>query len=207
MGQDSDATAMRRRLSSEERRAQLIAVGRAEVERTSFESLSTDDVAEAAGISRSLLFHYFPTREDFLLALAADAADELLAITDPEPGLPPRERLRAALEAYVVHVTEHRRTYLSLVRGAAGGGAEMQAVFDRTRGELAARILDGLGAPAGTAPDTLRLMARGYVALAEELTVSWLRDPQLPRQAFLELLEGAAVALVSVVGVTLDAGA
>lgn len=194
----------RRRLSREARRAQLVALGRREVERVSFDGLSTDRVAEAAGISRGLLFHYFPTRDDFLVAVATDAADELMDVLEPDPSQPPLQQLRSSLSAYVDHITTQRDTYLALIRGAAGGKPEMLAVFDRTRGVLADRILEGLD----ISPDDdarLRYLARGYIAFAEELAVTWLRDPaELGRDELIETLELALLGMLGSAGVDLQ---
>lgn len=195
----------RRRLSREERRAQLVALGREEVEQVSFDGLSTDRVAAAAGISRGLLFHYFPTRDDFLVAVATDAADELLEVLDPDPSLPPLAQLRSSLAAYVDHITVHRETYLALIRGAAGGKPELLAVFDRTRGVLADRILEGLDLSPGDDP-RLRYLARGYIAFAEELAVTWLRDPaELGRDELLATLELALLGMLGAAGVDIEA--
>lgn len=189
-------------MSREERRAQLIEVGRRQVERSSFDELSTDDVAAAAGISRGLLFHYFPTRDDFMLAVAEDAARELVGVIDADPELEPFSRLRAALAAYVDHVTDHRETYLALIRGAAGGSAQMQRVFERTRGVLAERILRGLDLHPEDAPRPVRYVARGYVGFAEEVVVTWLRDEDgaVSRQELIDLLEASAAEMLGAVG-------
>ncbi|MDX1621775.1 MAG: TetR/AcrR family transcriptional regulator [Nitriliruptorales bacterium] len=190
----------RKRLSREERRAQLIAIGRRQVEASSFAELSTDAVADEAGISRGLLFHYFPTRQDFLVALAQDAAQELLELTAPDESLPPLDRLRAGLEAYLDYVTERADLYLALVRGAAGGAAELQEVFDATRRQLAARILMGLGLDDESG--RMRLAAQGYVAFTEEVVVSWLRagDGKVARDELVDQLVRSALAVLTAAG-------
>lgn len=194
----------RRRLSREARRAQLVALGREEVERVSFDGLSTDRVAAAADISRGLLFHYFPTRDDFLVAIAEDAAEELLTILDPDPALPPIAQLQASLQAYIDHISDHRTTYLALIRGAAGGKPEMLAVFDRTRGALADRILAGLDVPPAEGP-RLRAIARAYIAFTEEIAVTWLRDGAgLDRDELLELLGASFLGILQAAGVELE---
>lgn len=166
------------------------------VESSSFDAVSVDDVARAAGISRSLLFHYFPTKRDFQIALAEQAAAELLARIAPDPALAPIEQLRAGARAYLDHVTSRREAYLSLVRGAAGGDDRMRAVFDRTRGQIASWLLAGLGYQDATAPARLRLAARGWVAMVEEMCVAWLHTGDLDRDEFVALTEDAAVNLL-----------
>lgn len=196
----------RRRLSREDRRAQLIDIGRREVERTSFDGLSTDDVAARAGISRGLLFHYFPTRDDFLVALAEDAADELLERTAPDDSLETVARLRAGLRAYVEFVTEHEDMYVALIRGAAGGGVRMLEVFERTREVQAERILAGLGFEPGDAPPLVQHAARGYVAFVEEVVVAWLDgDGDSSLDGILDFLERAGVAIVTATGIDVPA--
>lgn len=196
----------RRRLSRDERRAQLIEVGRRQVEGSSFDELSTDAVAEEAGISRGLLFHYFPSRREFLIALAEDASDELLAVTAPDEGLEPLVRLRAGLESYIDYVGERSELYLGLVRGAAGGSADMQQVFDRTRRVLADRMLDGLGLDPHDAPRALRHATSGYIAFSEEVVVSWLREGRegMSRSGLVELLVEVALATLRAAGAPED---
>ncbi len=196
----------RRRLSRDERRAQLIEVGRRQVEASSFDELSTDAVADEAGISRGLLFHYFPTRRDFLVVLAEDASEELLALTAPDEALDPVARLRQGLEAFVGYVAERRELYLALIRGAAGGGVEMQEVFDRTRAVLAGRILDGLGLRPGEPGDPLRVAARGYIAFVEEAVVTWLRagEGRMARDQLIDLLEEAGLSLLGAAGAPVE---
>ncbi len=189
------ANAPRTRLEPEARRAQLVNVGLQMLGSRPLDQVAVDDVAAAAGISRALLFHYFPTKRDFHVAVAEAAAGELLARTDPDPGLPARARLRAAVTAYVDHVADKRDAYVAFIRGASGGDPEIRAVYDRTRTAFTARVLDGLGLL--DAPPRLRVAVRGWVAFTEEVTVDWLAREDLSRAQVVDLLDEALVALVT----------
>jgi AcrR family transcriptional regulator len=189
------ANAPRTRLEPEARRAQLVDVGLRMLDSRPLDQVAVDDVAAAAGISRALLFHYFPTKRDFHVAVAAAAADELLARTDPDPALPPRARVRAAVTAYVDHVADKRDAYVAFIRGASGGDPELQAVYDRTRTAFTLRVLDGIGLPA--APPSLRVVVRGWVAFTEEVTVDWLARGELTRDQVVDVLDEALAALVT----------
>lgn len=191
------------RLTREERRTQLIDLGMQMVEASSFDAVSVDDVAARAGISRSLLFHYFPTKRDFQLALAEHAADDLLDRIAPDLDLDPIERLRAGSRNYIDYVAERREAYLSLVRGAAGGDDAMRAVFDGTRAQIAEWMLIGLGHTPEDAPQDLWLAARGWVALVEEMCIVWLQTDALGRDEFVDLMERATTALFAGLGVDL----
>src|SRR6266702_2602494 len=141
------------RLNPDTRRAQLVELGVRMLATRRLEDLSVEALAEQAGISRGLLFHYFRSKQEFHLEVVRAAARELLARTAPDVGLAPLEQLTTSLAAFIDYVTENRDAYVSLVRGAASGDATVRRVSDETRTELANRVLkhlDALGLPADT---------------------------------------------------------
>jgi AcrR family transcriptional regulator len=198
------ATAPRTRLDPEARRAQLVALGLDMLSRRPLGEVAIDEIAAKAGISRGLLFHYFPTKRDFYVAVVQAAADDILARTDPDPDLPILDQLRAGTAAFVDYVSENRDAYVGLLRGASGGDAELQAVFDTTRSRFTDRLLHHLGVP-DPAPPKVRLAARGWVALSEEVVIDWLVRGDLPRDELIAFLDHALIALVgTAVGITVQ---
>ena len=193
---DLDALAGRARLPPETRRAQLVTIGLEMVEVSSFDGLSVDEVARRAGISRTLLFHYFPTRNDFLVAVAEAAAQELLAFTEPAQELEGLARLDDSLTRYLDYVHARKDAYLSALRGAAAGDEALRRVFDGTRQRIAERILEGVVEDPAGASASLRTAARGYVGFCEEAACYWLTDGGADRQEMLDLLRRAALALL-----------
>lgn len=185
------------RMSRDERREQLLVLGARQVAAGSFDDLSLDAVAAEAGISRSLLFHYFPSRLDFVVAIAEDAAAQLLEVTDVEEGPTPAVTLRRGLEAFVDHIEERAASYVSLVRGALGGEPPLRAVSDRTRATISERIVDVL-VGVGAAPTAELLLAvRGWVAYVEEVVVVWLVEREPDREQIVALLERVLLAAVT----------
>ncbi len=73
----------RARLSLDERRQQLLDLGLELFSQRPFEDISVEDIADAAGISRGLLYHYFPSKRDFYVAVVRVAAAELRALIEP----------------------------------------------------------------------------------------------------------------------------
>lgn len=183
-----------RRLPKADRRAQLVQIGVRLVAASNFEDVSIDQVAAEAGISRSLLFHYFPTKRDFQVAVAQAGADELLAATEPDESLPLEERLRTSLDAFVSYVEGRGEAFISLVRGASGGDPALQAVFESAHDVVAQRILDGLGLSADDAAPLVQIALRGWVAFLEESVVVWLAHGGASRAELVGLLEQALVA-------------
>src|SRR5687768_17791719 len=88
----------RLRLETDERRKQLVELGLEWFGAKAYDEVSIDDIAEAAGISKGLLYHYFPTKRAFYTACVGEAAAQLLdAITSAaKPEADPLERLDGA---------------------------------------------------------------------------------------------------------------
>ena len=82
----------RRRLSTEERREQLLAVGARLFSESPYDDVWIEQVAEIAGVSRGLLYHYFPTKRDFFAAVVERESERMLRMTARRP----RRRRRAS---------------------------------------------------------------------------------------------------------------
>jgi AcrR family transcriptional regulator len=179
------------RLDPEERRGQLIELGLRMLSSESPDRVPVDEIAEAAGISRGLLFHYFPTKRDFYVAVAEEAARQLLEVTEPDPALHHMERLHASLAAYVDFVAENEALYIALVRGVAGSDKELQAISEQTRTESARRVVEALGLD--DPEPGVRTAVRGWVGFIEETTLDWLRNRDLDRDRLLAVQQQVLV--------------
>jgi AcrR family transcriptional regulator len=172
------------RLSAEDRRRQLVGIGLEMLTKRPIHDVSVDEVAAQAGISRGLLFHYFPTKRDFYVAVMSAAGRRLLRQTRPDPSLPPDQQLRAMLTAYVAFVERRRESYISFVRGAAGGDDFVVEVYDETRAALTARVLETLGAGdvAADAASPVRMLVHAWFAYVEDLAIEWSAQPPRRRE-------------------------
>jgi AcrR family transcriptional regulator len=187
------------RLSPEARRAQLIDLGVEMLAKRRLDELSVELIAKAAGISRGLLFHYFPSKQDFHLEVARAAAAEMIRRTQPDPSLNPVDALRGALTSFIAYVEENPDNYKSLVRGAASGDARMRAIFDQTRSAMAQRVLDVLASAGLEASARATLAIHGWVAYVEECVVRWIDSRTVDQEALLDMLTKSlpAVALAA----------
>lgn len=180
--------AKRIRLNAEARRAQLIDLGVEMLATRRLDELSVELIAKAAGISRGLLFHYFPSKQEFHLEVARAAAAEMIRRTSPDTSLTPVDALRGALTSFMDYVEENPDNYKSLVRGAASGDATMRAIFDETRSTMAQRILDVLTTMGLEVSPRMRLAIAGWVAYVEECVVRWIDTRTISRDELLEML-------------------
>ncbi len=192
----------RSRLSPDERRSQLLDLGVRLLATRSLDELSIDLLAEEAGISRGLLYHYFGNKHAFHEAVVRRAADDLIAQTAPPAEGDPLERLLASVAAYVDYVLANYEGYLSLIKGAAGGNESLRRIYEEARSTLSDRIFteDAQGELIEDTPHN-RFVVRGWSAMAEDLVVTWGRDPAgVTRQELLDIIAGSLPALVAVAG-------
>jgi AcrR family transcriptional regulator len=181
------ATARRARLSTDARREQLVALGVEVFSERPFDEVSIDDIAAAAGISKGLLYHYFPSKRDFYVAVVRHSADEMQAITETDPQLAPLERLAAGLDRYLEYVDTHARGYATVLRAGIGSDPEVAAIVEAVRAAMARRILDDLTVE-DSAPPGVRIAVRGWVGFAEAASLEWLERRDLTRDEMRELL-------------------
>ena len=191
----------RSRLSPEERRSQLLDLGVRLLATRSLDELSIDLLAEEAGISRGLLYHYFGNKHDFHEAVVQRACDDLIAQTAPPPEGDAMERLLASMSAYVDYVTANYEGYLSLVKGAASGNDTLRRIYDDALGVLTDRVFteDALHELLVDTPVT-RLVVRGWASMSEALVLAWAKDPAgVTRQELDDLLAASLPALVATI--------
>jgi len=190
-------TASRVRMSPDNRREQLLELGVRLLSTRPLEELSIETLAEEAGISRGLLYHYFGNKQDFHTAVVQRAADDLYARTAPTGEGTPLEQLAGSLARYVDYVTENYQGYVSLIRGAAGGHEDLRRIYEESRAALTDRmfeppVTDEAAALGLVDTPAVRLLVRGWSSFVEEVVVEWVRDPRgLSRDQLLRLLSGS----------------
>ena len=198
MGLVTPDTPARTRLSPEQRRSQLLDLGVHLLATRSLDELSIDLLAEEAGISRGLLYHYFGNKHDFHEAVVRRAADDLIAQTAPPVDGEPLERLLISVTAYLDYVEANHEGYLSLVKGAAGGNDTLRQIYEEARSALTDRIFRE-DAQGEILPDTAlsRLIVRGWAAMTEELVLTWVQEPSgVTREELLAVIAASLPALV-----------
>ena len=166
------APAVRRRLSADERRRQLVGIGLAQIVETPIQDLSMDDIATEAGISRGLLFHYFPTKTDFYLACIAAAGRRILRTTAPDPDLPGEQQVEMTTRLMVEQIERRRDFYLALVHGHGVADPRVSEVMDSVREGSTDRVVTALGVPARQ-----RDVVRAWWAYTEDRALTWSAVP------------------------------
>jgi AcrR family transcriptional regulator len=193
------------RLPVEERRRQLLELGAELFARHAYDEVSMARVAREAKISKPLLYHYFPRKQDFFVATLAQAAEQVRRLTEPPPGAPPAEALAASLDAFLGWVEQHALAYRKLLE-SAGSVPDVRALIDEVRERTARRILDGLGV-ADPPPPRLRAAAHAWLWFLDGAILDWLAHRDLTRAELRDFLLGTLGGTLTAAGGEALAGA
>ncbi|HWK25106.1 MAG TPA: TetR/AcrR family transcriptional regulator [Solirubrobacter sp.] len=174
------------RLDTDERRRRLLTLGAELFTHHAYDELSMAAIAKQAGISKALLYHYFPSKEAYFVATLEEKAAELQERTTPDPAQSPLEQLSTSLANYLAWVDENADSYDKMIRSASVV-PEVRAMVDRVRSETAQRIVDGLRGNQ-PAPPALRIAVRGWLGFMDGACLDWIAHRDLDRQALHGLL-------------------
>jgi AcrR family transcriptional regulator len=186
----------RRRLTPDARRAELLRAGERVFTERAYDDVSVEQIADAAGTSKNLLYHYFSGKRELYLETIRAAAQEMLARTEPDMRLDPIVRLRTSIDRHLGYVEEHAEGYIKLLRGA-GGDPEVQEIVAAAHRDVVARALASMPLAGATPPPTLVLALHGWVAFIDEVSIAWLEQPALAREDLREMLVHQFVAIVT----------
>jgi len=192
----------RRRLSTEERREQLLAVGARLFSESPYDEVWIEQVAEIAGVSRGLLYHYFPTKRDFFAAVVERESARMLRMTAAVPGIPVREQLGAGLDTFLEYVEAHAHGYRAFHRADAAGDQAVRKVYQRALATQEKQILAAMAADPEFGPVCARrpdvpLAVRGWLAFTTAVCLEWLRGADLSRDQVRDLCTRALLGVIA----------
>ncbi|QTX04148.1 TetR/AcrR family transcriptional regulator [Agromyces archimandritae] len=190
------ASGRRARLTPEERRAQLVALGVAALAEHPLGEISLEALAADAGVSRGLVFHYFGSKQGLSRELVRTARDSMLRATEPRPELEPLPRLHDTLERTVGFVRDHGGTFFSLVRGTASGDPEIRAVVEQARVLQTDRVTALFVDRGIEVSESLRFGLRAWIAFVEQMLVDAVHGAGRPAPEIVALLEGTLAGIV-----------
>lgn len=176
-----------RRMDVDERRAQLLERGAELFTSQPYEELSMSRIAAEVGISKSLLYHYFPSKQAFFEATLGAWAQELQKRTAPDPALPPVEQLQKSLDGFLEMVEENAVAYRNLMESATGV-PEIRDLVAEVRRVTAERILQGLYADGP--PPKARIAVSGWLWFMDGACLDWTRHRDVEREELRDLLLG-----------------
>jgi AcrR family transcriptional regulator len=186
-------------MTTEDRREQLLAAGVALLRHRRHEEVSIEEIAEAAGVSRGLLYHYFPTKRAFIVAALERGQAQLTQQLQPDPELEPVPRLDASLDAFLDSVEEHAAAYTAIFK-RGGSDSEVATTISRGREQQLQLLIAALGSledPKIEITPALEAGLQGWLFFCEGAVLRWLEYGGLTRDRLRQLLRTALIGTVS----------
>jgi AcrR family transcriptional regulator len=169
------------RLPASERRSQLLEVALGEFAAHGYHLTSMNQVAEAAGVTKPVLYQHFRSKKALYRELLEDVstrlADAIAEATRAAEG--PRQQVEAGLRSYFAYVTEHRAAATILYGGGDRRDGEFADAIRRVE-ETIVELITPLIRVEGLDDEGRRLLAHGVVGLTEGTSRHWVASGYEP---------------------------
>jgi AcrR family transcriptional regulator len=177
------------RLQVDERRRQVVDAGSRLFAEHAFEEISMRQIAEAAGISKPLLYHYFPSKIELFKAAVAERAAELQRLIEPAGDGTPFEQLSRSLDAYLGWIEGNSREWTKLMQSAATL-PEAGELVEGFRTQTLDRLLQRLTGRRKPRP-VLRNALKGWLGYVDAAILDWTQAGDLSRDQVRDLMIAA----------------
>jgi AcrR family transcriptional regulator len=194
----------RRRLSPEDRRNELLALGAEVFGQRPYDEVRIDEIAERAGVSRALMYHYFPDKRTFFAAVVRAEGERLFEATNapPEPGQSLFDQVRTGVLAYLRYDEEHPHGAWAAYMGMGRSDPVLRGIEDVDNDRQANRIINRICDAVGEEMDSkverdLRVTIYGWLAFTFEMCRQRLMDPSIDAG---QVADACAHALLDAIG-------
>ncbi len=185
--------ATRTRLSREARQDQLLDLGAELFADKSYEDVHIELLAEEAGVSRGLLYHYFPTKRAFFAAMVRRESTRMSELTRPDPDLPILEQLHQGIETYLDYCAGHKMGVKAVFRGGASADPEIQSIVDEDVRLQTERILAAVE-PNRPTSALATIAVRSWLQFMRNASHDWLDAPSVTRDEIRDLVTQTLIA-------------
>jgi AcrR family transcriptional regulator len=178
--------ARRRRLSPDDRRAELLALGAEVFGQRPYDEVRIDEIAERAGVSRALMYHYFPDKRAFFAAVVKDQADRLIEATShlPLPGQTLFDEIRTGVLAYMEYQKQHPHSAWAAYVGIGRSDPVLLGIDDEAKNRQLEHVMSRMTEIEGPDVDldpeverNVRMVVHGWLAFTFELCRQRIIDP------------------------------
>ena len=156
------------------------------------------DIAAEAGVSRALLYRYYPTKRDLFAGVYQAAADHLVDASVTSDG-PIAARVLAGLDAHFDFFEANARTVLVANRGELAGDPVIEAIITDQLAELRRSILNTMGLT-GHRRSAASTALYGWLTFVRAVCADWLTERELTRAEVRDMCLRTLVAALDLEG-------
>ena len=175
---DGRASSRGQRLPRRERRAQLLDAAREVFVAQGYHAAAMDDIAEAAGVSKPVLYQHFPGKLDLYLALLDQSSEALLAALDEALKSTSDNKLRvsATVATYFDFVDDPGGAFRLIFESDLTNEPGVRTRVDRANDACAAALSQVIAEDTGLTEAEATLLAAGLLGMAQTAARHWLRE-------------------------------
>jgi len=170
---------MAARLPAPLRRQQLLDAAVEVFAGLGFHAASMDAVADAAGVTKPVLYQHFSSKRELYLAVLGDVGEHLReTVLEATAGVAhPRVRVEAGFAAYFDFVAEHTGAFRLLFDATLPADPEVGAIRERVEEAVADTV--ALLIDADVESSHRDLLAHAVIGLAEATARHWVRQGRI----------------------------
>jgi len=162
------------RLPAARRRRQLLDVALEVFAHKGFHVTSMEEVADAAGVTKPVLYQHFASKRELYLELLEDVGGQMMTAVAKAVASArgPHQQVESGFAAYFRFVAEHEDAFKLLFGGGARRDEEFADAVSRVESSIAdelARLIE-----ADIDREHRRLLAHGLIGLAEGASRYWI---------------------------------
>ncbi len=169
------------RLPAAERRAQLIETATSVFAEQGFHATSMNDVADAAGVTKPVLYQHFSSKRDLFVELLTEIGDQLrdriAKATADASG--PRQQIEQGFRAYFEYVGANTDAYRVLFGAGARRDPEFASLTRAVEESIAEAIAELIVVDGHPAEDR-ELIAHTIVGMTEAASRYWMTHDRTP---------------------------
>jgi AcrR family transcriptional regulator len=151
-----------------------------------------EDVAEAAGISRALLYRHFPSKQALFAAVYQQAAERLLTETRLDPADSLVEQLVQGMDVHLDYFVANRNAVLTANRVLAGDPV-VQTIMTNELDALRERLLGVLPLADDGTREAVSGVLKSWLVFVQVLCVDWLAHETCDRTRLRDTCVGAVI--------------
>jgi AcrR family transcriptional regulator len=164
-------------MPADQRRQQLFEVARERFAQQGFHATSMDEIAEAAGVTKPVLYQHFPSKRALYVELLEETGRQLLSTLAEATAAAGtlRERVELGFRAYFQFAIGNRSAFLFLLGTSLRSDPEFGRIVEEILDAAAETIATLIELPASD--DQRQMLANAIVGMAESVGRRALRDP------------------------------
>jgi AcrR family transcriptional regulator len=167
------------RLPADQRRVQLLDVARTRFSEQGFHATSMDEIAEAAGVTKPVLYQHFPSKRALYVELLEETGRQLLSLLTEATGRAAtgRERVELGFRAYFRFAVGERASFRLLFGTSIRNDPEFARIVEEILQAVAETVSTLIEIPT-TDNNQRMILATALIGMAESVSRRALQDPE-----------------------------